>query len=83
MGLRVVDLSELDEDYTPQMTYEEYCAELQKPRSERRGLTQMPADMCMSPEQEERFIQSVTAYHQYSKANKARAIANGHMSNCL
>lgn len=83
MGLRVVDLSKLDEEYMPQMTSEEYRAELQKPRSERRGLSQMPADMCISPENEDKFIQAITAYHQCSKADKARAVANGCMSNCL
>ena len=83
MSLRTIDLSELDEDYTFQMSDEEYRAELQNPRSERRGLSPMPADMCMSPEDEERFTQYLIDCHQINRAKKARALYNASKSNCL
>lgn len=83
MALRTIDLSELNRGREPDMTYEEYRAELQKPRAERRGLEPMPAEMCMTGEGAERFAASVRAAHQANAAAKARAWANAQGKPCL
>lgn len=83
MALRTIDLAKMGRRHQPGMTYEEYKAELAKPRAERRGLPPMPADMCMSPENEARFADAVLLQHQAGAAARARAWAHGRDSNCL
>ena len=83
MALRTIDLAKMGRRHQPGMTYEEYKAELAKPRAERKGLSPMPADMCMSAENEARFAEAVSRHLQASAAARARAWARGRDSNCL
>lgn len=83
MGLRKIDLTKVNTHHSNRMPYEEQEAELKKPRAERKGLPKMPADMCMSSDEDARFVESAIARHQRSNAEKARAMANARRSNCL
>ena len=64
MALKTIDLAEIDGEYIPEMSYDEYREELQKPRAERRGLAQMPDDMSISGYELSRHQESFLAHYR-------------------
>ena len=82
MALKTIDLSQLNREHEPGMSYAEYQEELKKPRAERRGLPKIPDDMVMHGDGLTRHQQSCLAHHKQSSVASTRAFANGRMSNC-
>ena len=61
--LKTVDLTQIRDECFG-MSYEEYLAELRKPRSLRRGLDSVPKNMSMTHDSEMRFVDSIRRYHE-------------------
>ena len=62
--MRTIDLSKVDRQHQPSMSYEEYKEELKKTRAERKSLQPMPEDMCCSEQSIERMSTAAIIHHQ-------------------
>ena len=83
MSLRLVDLTELKDSDSSSMTHDEYVSELQKPRSERKGLPSMSKDMSMAEEDAYRFSESLIKFNCAKVAVMNRAWIDSQGKNCL